>query len=80
MTCAACIAAGQSAKAESHRNWRTGWACFGHAAVDWDEFCASSGYVPDEASIRAAAKQMRIPYVGPEGPLPTQSDLFGASA
>ena len=80
MTCAACIAAGQSAKAQGFRDWRTGWVCFEHAAVDLDEAFARLGYVPDEASVRAAAKQMRIPYVGPEGPLSTQSDLFGASA
>ena len=48
MTCAACIAAGQSAKAEGHRNWRTGWACFDHAAVDLDSWLAEHGY-PVEA-------------------------------
>lgn len=76
MTCAACVAAAQDAKAQGFRDWRTGWVCFDHAAVDIDETFARLGYVPDEEKIRAAAKQMRIPYVGPSGSAPAQPDLF----
>lgn len=40
--CPDCIAARLRMKAEGFRNWRTAYACYDHAAVDWDEWCAAN--------------------------------------
>lgn len=48
-TCADCEAACLRAKARGFRPWRGAFACFEHAAVDWNDFCAEHGLTFEEA-------------------------------
>lgn len=78
--CHDCERSRLGAKEAGHRNWRTG-VCYEHAAFDLNsprgrELMADV----TEDDVRKACKQMGITYVGPDGPLPEQPDLFGAPA
>lgn len=73
--CAACEVSRANAKAAGHRDWSEG-VCGDCAWTTIPDF-------PDvtEADIRAACREMKIPYVGPAGDRASaQLDLFGAAA
>jgi hypothetical protein len=65
--CAACAEAGRRAKAQGFRDWRTGYACFDHAAVDLDS--------PD---MRAWLAERGVDR--DDLPTPAQRELFDTSA
>ena len=47
--CPDCIAARLHSKAQGFRDWRTAYACYEHAAVNWDEWVAANPQAPDDA-------------------------------
>ena len=46
--CPDCEAACLRMKAQGFRPWRGKFACYEHAAVNWDEFCAANGITFDD--------------------------------
>ena len=51
MTCPDCDAACLRMKEQGFRPWRGKFACWDHAAVDWNDFCARNGLSFDDAPI-----------------------------
>lgn len=47
-SCPDCEAACLRAKSQGFRPWRGAFACYEHAAVDWNDFCAEHGITFDE--------------------------------
>lgn len=77
--CPDCIAARLHMKGEGFRDWRTAYACHEHAALDLNSPEMIERFsVCTEEGIRAACKQMGLPYIAPA--TADQPDLFGAAA
>lgn len=77
--CADCEISRRNAKAAGHRDWRTG-VC-GECAwlnTDTPEIRAMFACATEDMQ-RIAAREMGIPYIGPDL-APDQPDLFGAAA
>lgn len=53
LSCPDCEAACLRMKAQGFRPWRRKFACFEHAAVSWDEWCAERGITFDDAPATA---------------------------
>lgn len=77
--CPNCATARLRAKAEGHREWRTDFVCYEHAAFDLDspEGRALMADVT-EADVQAACKVMGLAYIAPASA--DQPDLFSVAA
>jgi len=74
--CPDCAEAGQRAKAQGFRDWRTGYACYECAAFDLDSPEGRALMADVTPEIQAKAAREMAAFLRPR--LPAQPDLFAA--